>query len=493
MIIETLEIHGLRGFSNNGTLQLALPNGEPGSGITILVGPNSGGKSTIVEALRAFSTTNATSFSEDKRNSKANQKITIAIKTKNQSEKKILSTNASGGSETIFNKTELQPSHNNILVLPSRRYFNLFNGKSTTGREQYAQSISTLDRNSAITTFFHRLCTIAQDEQKKEKFNQYLSKVIDPLPHWFIELSSHNQYYIKLEYDGINHNSEGAGDGLISLFFIIDALYDSQRGQTIVIDEPELSLHPALKRKLLELFKELSKDRQIIYTTHSPYFVDFESIANGAHLARIFKHNNSSTIHNLSQQSREEITGFLKDIHNPHVLGLDAREVFFLEDNVILTEGQEDVVSYKKIANQLNKPWSGSFFGWGTGGAEKMEIFVKILQDLGFKKLVGILDNDKKLLCDKLTNAYKNYLYLFICIPTNDIKDKTAENKPQKSGLVTSNGQLKPDYLDAINTIIDQINNHFNPSKKSSSQALSDKYFPQSASPTETDLSTINQ
>jgi hypothetical protein len=74
-------------------------------------------------------------------------------------------------------------------------------------------------------------------------------------------------------------------------------------------------------------------------------------------------------------------------MNNPHILGLDAREAFFLEEQIILVEGQEDVVFYKKIAKDLNFEINGNFFGWGVGGADNMSIVAQMLKELGFKKL----------------------------------------------------------------------------------------------------------
>jgi predicted ATP-dependent endonuclease of OLD family len=54
MSIVTLAISGLRGFASDQTLSLAIPNGKPGSGLTVLVGPNNGGKSTVIEAFKAL-------------------------------------------------------------------------------------------------------------------------------------------------------------------------------------------------------------------------------------------------------------------------------------------------------------------------------------------------------------------------------------------------------------------------------------------------------
>ena len=56
MIIKSLAIKGFRGFTNKRKMEFAIPDGETvGSGLTILVGPNNSGKSSIIEALHILS------------------------------------------------------------------------------------------------------------------------------------------------------------------------------------------------------------------------------------------------------------------------------------------------------------------------------------------------------------------------------------------------------------------------------------------------------
>ena len=68
MTISTLTIHGFRGFAEPGKLVLAQPTGRAGSGLTILVGPNSGGKSTVIESMRVIAHTSPQGFTEGRRN-----------------------------------------------------------------------------------------------------------------------------------------------------------------------------------------------------------------------------------------------------------------------------------------------------------------------------------------------------------------------------------------------------------------------------------------
>ena len=51
-VLKEIIICGLRGFSAEKKVNFAIPNGEKGSGLTILVGGNNTGKTTIIEAIK---------------------------------------------------------------------------------------------------------------------------------------------------------------------------------------------------------------------------------------------------------------------------------------------------------------------------------------------------------------------------------------------------------------------------------------------------------
>ena len=53
-MIKYISILGYRGSSKKIEIQFAIPNRELGSGLTILVGTNNSGKTTIIEAIKAF-------------------------------------------------------------------------------------------------------------------------------------------------------------------------------------------------------------------------------------------------------------------------------------------------------------------------------------------------------------------------------------------------------------------------------------------------------
>lgn len=65
----------------------------------------------------------------------------------------------------------------------------------------------------------------------------------------------------------------GSGiDMIISLMFLETLASLSSEQIILMVDEPELHLHPSLQHKLIEYFKTISSEHQILLSTHSPIF-----------------------------------------------------------------------------------------------------------------------------------------------------------------------------------------------------------------------------
>ena len=454
MEIHSLEVHGLRGFSTTQNVEFGVSDGNPGSGLTIFVGPNNGGKSTIVEAIRKMLSRGTKSFTEGERNKNADDRVFLKAQF-GEDNTLILKTIEAGGSET-FQSMSSSKTTDRVLVLPSRRYFQPFFPKGNLDRHSYFSQISEIKhRSSSMDIFAQRLFKI---QDNRESFNKELAKVVDPVPDWYIDLSDSGQYYLKYNASGLYHNSEGLGDGMISLLYIIDSLYDSEMGDTIVIDEPELSLHPAIQRNLSKLFYEYSATRQIIISTHSPYFLDISALETKARVARVYKDNvKGSTISQLSVETGCQIGGLLQNKNNPHVLGLNAREMFFLEDGIILVEGQEDVIFYPIIAQEL-----GLTFRWGVLGADNMEKIAQLFWELDFKRVVGILYKNKENTSKSLTEKFQHYH--FFVIPAEDVRSK--KERPPKNpieGLLDHDHRIRPENRESMIKLIRRVNEALTP------------------------------
>jgi energy-coupling factor transporter ATP-binding protein EcfA2 len=456
--LKYIDILGLRGFATNQRLELAIPNGRVGSGLTIVVGQNNAGKSTITEAFAAVAgrPNIVRHFSEGKRNKAAGDKVSIAL-TFSSGYQRSINTVEFGGSETrIASSSSAYEPH--IMVLPSRRFFNPFFSADPLPRANYIFALAEgSERSQPVNHFTRRLINI--QTHNKTAFNSVLSQLVNPPPEFIIERTDAGTDYLKIRlpnYD--SHSSQGLGEGLISLMFIADALYDAPVGSLLVIDEPELSLHPAILRRLSHLFSEFAKDRQIVLATHSPYFADLSYIAAGARLARVHIAKSGCCISHLSASAGEKLQGLLANRSFPHVLGLDAREIFFQDDGVILVEGQDDVVGYRRIAEQLNTAFKGSFFGWGVGGFGNFRLCAQILTELGFKRVVGILDGDHHEIANRLQNEFS--MYRFFVIPAPDVRTKASSPaKPGKEGLLDTAGKFQSQFQQQITQMISDANN----------------------------------
>ena len=451
-MIKKLKICGFRGFGKEQEISFALPcEDKIGSGLTIITGSNNSGKTTIVEAIRAFNNTTSPSISEGKRNIQTNGFVKLVLTDEN--DKSItIETVPTGGSPT--NKNENIKF--NYYIVPSRRSMEFEFKKMNFNRELYIANAQSLEnqRSAVLRAFESRIFHILES---KEKFDKLIKKILGYDFKWHIEQRDSSMYYIKYVDKDVMHSGEGLGDGIWSVFTICAAFVDAPEHSTIIIDEPELSIHPVIQKRLMKLFMDFSKNNQIIICTHSPYFINWNAIANGAQLIRIVKESTNSRCYCLTDEFQKKVTNLIKDLNNPHILGLEANEVFFLEDNIILVEGQEDIIILKKIAKKLGKNLEENFFGWGVGGAPKMKIFLNLFKNLGYHNIAVILDGDQKSRFDELKTEFESCGYKFYILPTDDIRDKRERTLPEKNGIADEKGNLKDTYKEQINKILDEI------------------------------------
>lgn len=166
---------------------------------------------------------------------------------------------------------------------------------------------------------------------------------------WYLKLIDKNKniYEIVLlkgstEFQ-INQASSGEKE-IINFLFGIFA-FNIKNG-IIVIDEPELHLHPRWQIVLLDLFEELSKEtkNQFIISTHSPTFINEQSYK---HLIRIYKDENN---YSKSIVLKDTDSLRLKDIF--HIINSTNNEKIFFADVVIFVEGITDRLVFQRILEE---------------------------------------------------------------------------------------------------------------------------------------------
>lgn len=460
-MISSIKIKGFRGFAEKQELKLSKPNGKEGSGLTVIVGPNNGGKSTIIESFKLMSLENEVSFTEGQRNKKAGDRVEIELSSFDDGPTYSIKTVSAGGSET---KNHGYPS---ITVLPSRRFFTPYSNEVSYGQDQWSPqpaSIETLQhmlepRGQPINADDNRLFKVVGNKE----FNNLLTQILGYELKWTVDLSNTREYYIKITNNG-DHDSDGLGEGLVSLLFIVEALLNSSPNKLLVIDEPELSLHPQLQRNLLDIILEKSKESQIVYATHSPEMVSIDAIINGGTLARVVNPGDGSKIYQLkpNRKTTKFLKGATKNRNNPHILAYDARSCFFADDRsagLVIVEGQEDVVLLDKAVNLLEIKNKIRFFGFGAGGAENIRHIAIILSLLGFEKICCLYDGDKVDECkdtktelSKENNPFKKRCskYDFKILNADDIRDKECPFHDKCINIINGDNCKSCDYKSEI-------------------------------------------
>ena len=429
MSIKRVYIEGIRSFKNSIDIRLAKPNGKTiGSGFNMLVGPNNSGKSSFIESIFLLNS-NVNMIPVNIRNVQSKNSINVVVELSNGEIRKMFSADRNPG--FVYNKKyksdgeEINTINSSIAyILSSRRtlHGSFFRGSTTWNDFTHNGGNQNYRRVELMQSIGGRFQNII-NSRYREVFDYELKYILGYLPKWALEIDDSNNFYIAFQ-DGktINDNS-GAGDGFINLFIILTSIYDAPDDATIIIDEPEISLHPDVQKRLMERLVKHSKDKQIILSTHSTHFIDLELLKHGAKLFRFNKTKESTKISTIKKKNIYRIEKLINAVEQPYLLDSKSKEIFF-QNKIILVEGIDDYYCYRKIFENYHYKTSGEFYGWGVGGAERIEHLLEILHDLKYEQVVVILDGDKQDLRKSLSIKYRKYR--IYCIPTVDIRDKDA-------------------------------------------------------------------
>ena len=486
--LRSLRIENYRGFEKCN-MEFGQPVAEhQGSGLTILVGPNNSGKTTVIEALSVQDVTDR--FSEEEIPADSGRRPTIA-RLFTDVEEEFTVTNYSPGS-SILKLSGLYPLGYNTSIVPTTRSwaytigFNeeidefVHNGYPVnfySDRTRYIrhESVNRTEQARHHNDFLKRL--IGRNGDKK--LLQLMKRFIPDLESWGIStrntFSGDYQDYIWYQTNTGTHDIQSTGHGVLSLFTIcayITAVNEAEGSSSLlVIDEPELSLHPQAQKTLASLLSETATDRQVLICTHSPYFVNWQDLQAGAIFVRLNKPSGSScTTAQLRSSDLLDIENIYKnDYQQPHVLDTVAKEIMFT-DKVLFVEGQEDVGILRKYFSDIGFKPSFDIFGYGVGGHNNMCKFLSLAKKLGLLKVAALYDGDKDALSSfkRDKKIYKNWC--LESLPIDDIRDK---DKVRKKGCFTSKGILKPAHEEVFQRIMHNICKNFGDAKEYN-QAIQD-------------------
>lgn len=202
----------------------------------------------------------------------------------------------------------------------------------------------------------------------KEHFPQATVEVRIPPPDVKTILSS-----AKIDVnDGLPGPIETKGDGLKrSVMFAIfrsfveltrkkgwqkkSAGANGQARYLFLYEEPELYLHPKAQKTLFEALAVVTKDHQVAVTTHSPLFFSADATTT---FAKMLKHPaDSRRPKPFSELLPVELTSEMPFKDAFQLLCFENNNIAFFATDVVLVEGDTDIIAFKHIAKKLNPAW----------------------------------------------------------------------------------------------------------------------------------------
>lgn len=213
--------------------------------------------------------------------------------------------------------------------------------------------------------------------------------------------------------NGLQYSEANAGSGENAIINMVCAIMDAKRDSLILLDEPEVSLHPSaqIKLKIFLLNMTMKKHHQIIISTHSMMLI--EEMPKKA--IKLFEVNDEGTTDVVNDVYYQEAFYNIKE-------KIDRRNLILCEDVSAQTFIQK-ILGALKIDNFFSVEYR-------HGGAETLvtkHLPILALDEM-YDKVFIILDGDKR--PDKLVEYSK--------IPAGEIEDVDCLEKYIK-GLTSSN------------------------------------------------------
>lgn len=253
------------------------------------------------------------------------------------------------------------------------------------------------DSNSKTLTF----------KKFKETFKKYCEINSSGLANDFIpELNIYNlnwfyktlQIHIKENFCEKYFDAEEIGAGMQNLLLIsLFQTYAELMGGKVIfgIEEPESFLYPNAQRGLYKSMRELSKETQIFYTTHSPNFID----AYYAYEIEILQKTKEQGTIVLSKDKNflTEETAEKEKFRIYTQFNAERNELFFAR-KVILVEGPSDKIFWTTICK---KRWNFDLDKEGVsiiecGGKGGVNYFIGVCKLVGIQDYFAIWDQDIK-------------------------------------------------------------------------------------------------
>ena len=372
MKIEKVHIKNVKGIKD---LELSFKKDNKILDIIVLAGVNGSGKTTILEAIKDFFDI----FFDNKNNNdseKSNINLEIFFEefekysSYNLKRVKFLNTfhyeksdnNTSSQNQTINNFESLAK----IIYVPAENKFEEIQTYSTTLSKEY-EFINTINSNvirdipSYIATRRNYLATIEEDLTMKEITNKVVNEInsifdileLDVKLKGFSKDEKTMPIFENSAGEEFNINDLSSGEKQLFLRTLSIKMLEP-KNSIILIDEPELSLHPKWQQRIIEVYKKIGENNQIIVATHSPHILGSVSNENIFILYRNINGKiEAKTGDELDSSYGQPVEKILKDIMGLKSVRTPKIDRDIQELRKLVDEDKYDTKEFKEKYNNL--------------------------------------------------------------------------------------------------------------------------------------------
>ncbi|MCC2877499.1 ATP-binding protein [Lachnoclostridium pacaense] len=330
--------------------------------------------------------------------------------------------------------------------------------ESTAGANSYLKElISMLDDDMATsisiagndTVSYRQLNDIIAEESAKRcksissSITEYYNEAIgvndfEVIVSSDVNISKGTTYYTKILDKSTNIESDilncGTGYQSMIILSILEAYVKLAQKRTeyiLIIEEPEVYLHPSLQRKMIDTLLMISLNNQVVFSSHSPITVG------------------KMERHQIKLVKRESGEAKLFDITVSEVieeLGIRADDIL-VNKGIVFVEGKDDKAVIECILNKIHPGASDEINILVTGNCENLKFFAnaELLINNKFDVPFLIIRDSDGMSVEERKNGLLNDIIKF----GRDLSEEQIE-KIKKSIFIVSKYSVEGYFIDEM-------------------------------------------
>ncbi|WP_426509443.1 ATP-dependent nuclease [Dactylosporangium sp. McL0621] len=269
---------------------------------------------------------------------------------------------------------------------------------------------------------------------------------IEVLTHKYFDVSGATIILRSLD---IQYSEAFAGSGEFAVVMLVKAITEAPPSSLILLDEPEVSLHPGAQRQLMAFMARQAKTRrhQVVVSTHAPAIVaDLPSQA-----IKVFLRSETDGKIDLVSQNTDPVDAFFR-------LGIEAKErwTVYVEDRLAAAIVR---TATRPLGESLNSRLDIEVLPGGSGTIKGR--FIPNLALTGQRRCLVLLDGDQRpavphpdpetLVDKKLESTLTETLAVSVTLPLDGPSTGSGAQKSQQLRRIMEWTYRNLDYLPGEN------------------------------------------